>query len=269
MSKPLTVDELSTFLDAIHRQRGWTPEERDVGVRACAMALASLREGGAVAWIRTRNGQIDWSEDCLAESKAELQLDCYEEDDHVAAMPLYARHPAASAPLQQTDEQGRPMTYWGGMKDQREPAAQASKSQTDRNIGRSDNTTAAHTALGALPVQSCSPPNDARIEHLKKEFAYVLSLGDNKQVDSHHTLADELERCPVYNTGTVATYEYVSFQMSPDQRDQIVAALRRSGGADALLTEAVHHLTMWGRGYKMFNDPLNERIDAYLKGNQT
>lgn len=65
-------------------------------------ALTAQPVAQPVCWVRTLDGEIDWSEDCLARNKPELQVDCYDPEDGYAAMPLYAA-PQVAAP--QGDEQ--------------------------------------------------------------------------------------------------------------------------------------------------------------------
>lgn len=55
-------------------------------------ALTALREQGEpVAWVRMRNGEIDWSEDCLYPTK-EDDAD-YEGEEGYTVVPLYAAPP--------------------------------------------------------------------------------------------------------------------------------------------------------------------------------
>ena len=55
-----------------------------------------------VAFFRTLNGAIDWSEDCCATRPDDLQLDSYIDhahpDEHYAAMPVYAAKESRPAP---------------------------------------------------------------------------------------------------------------------------------------------------------------------------
>lgn len=64
--------------------------------RALAAAPVAATGGEAVAWVRTLNGKIDWSEDCL---HTDGKLGEYEGLSEYAMMPLYAApQPVASAP---------------------------------------------------------------------------------------------------------------------------------------------------------------------------
>jgi hypothetical protein len=50
--------------------------------------LTQLQNVAPVCWVRTKDGKIDWSEDCLGHSRADL-IDDYDEDSGYDAIPLY------------------------------------------------------------------------------------------------------------------------------------------------------------------------------------
>jgi hypothetical protein len=75
-----------------------TQREEDHSIPLLTKGVPAWGEAEPVAWVRTLNGKIDWSEDCFSNNGTGI-LDCYEPEDGYAyaSIPLYTHPPLPKA----------------------------------------------------------------------------------------------------------------------------------------------------------------------------